>query len=130
MATERVSTNLEKRLEIHTQPVVDPKIWNPIPDKHIHVAELRTESKQDRSDDSQPKITEEDQFGILCLVQRAVRIEMVDTTEPAVLLALPSALFLHLVVVVTGDIVDEVRRPSTELLTDKVNESPDWSLLG
>lgn len=54
---------------------------------------------------------------------------MVDTVHETVLLALSSSLTLSLVVVVAGDVGDDVHGPASNLLTDQVEKSSDWSLL-
>lgn len=111
------------------QPVVDPKIWKPVPDKHVEVTKLLAESVEDSSDNSETEIAEQDQLGVLCLVQRAVGVEVVDTAEPTIALAFSSALSLVFVVVVTGDIDENVQWPSRKLLTDQFQRRRDWGLL-
>lgn len=66
---------------------------------------------------------------VALLVQGAGGVEVVDTAEQAVLLALALALDLALVVVVAGDVSHEVHGPSTELLADGVEQGVDGSLV-
>jgi len=105
------------------QPVIDPEIWKPVPDKHVEVAELLAQSVEHGTDDSQTEIAEEDQVGILCFIQRAPRVEVVDTTEETIPLSFPSTLFLVFVVVVTGNVGKDVQWPPSKLLTDQVQSS-------
>jgi len=111
------------------QPVVDPKIWKPVPDKHVEVTKLLAEGVEDSPDNGEAKIAEQDQLGVSCLVQRAVRVEVVDTAEPTIALAFSSALSLVFVVVVTGDVDENVQGPSRKLLADQFQRRRDRGLL-
>lgn len=111
------------------QPVVDPKIRKPVPDKHVGPSEFLTQYEQSAENDGQTKIAEKNQFGVFGFVQRAVHVEMVDTFPETVLLALATTLSLVLVVIVTGDIGDDIQRPANELLTNEFEERHDWSFL-
>lgn len=54
---------------------------------------------------------------------------MVDAGGISVYLALSTAFRLTLVVVVAGNIEEEVHGPAEQLLSDRVEEGSDWSLL-
>lgn len=109
--------------------MVHPQVWETVPDKQVQPAEVGTDEVQGGADDEETKVTQGNQLGVLGLVQRAGGVEVVDTAEPAVLLAHTAALGLLGVVVVTSDVVEQVHRPAEELLGQKVAGSQDGSLL-
>jgi hypothetical protein len=55
---------------------------------------------------------------------------VVDTSEPAVNLAISTTFRLTLVVVVASDIGEKIRRPAEKLLPKGVDEGSDWGFLG
>lgn len=57
-------------------------------------------------------------------------VEVVDTSEPTILLALASTFSLVLVVVVTSNIGDQIQWPACNLLSNQVKEGRNWSLFG
>jgi len=114
----------------HDKPVVDPQIGDDVPDKDVVEAPVLADPGEEANDESEAEITEQDEVLITLLVQGAGREEVVDTAEEAVLLALALALDLTVVVVVAGDVGDEVQGPSANLLAEGVDESSERSLLG
>lgn len=110
--------------------MVDPQVGKEIPNTHVGEAVGFAKSEKDAGDDDKTEITQENELGVLGLIQRAVWVEMVDTLEPAICLALASSLMLLLMVVVASDISKEVQWPAEQLLSDRVNEGSDWGLLG
>ena len=112
-----------------TEPVVNPEVWDEVPDKHICPAKVLTKRVKHRSHDNQTQITQGDQFGILGLVQWAGEAEVVDTAKHAISLALSATFGLTSVVVVSSDIGNEVQQPSEELLKHHMDGSCDGCLL-
>ncbi|KAK5635523.1 hypothetical protein RRF57_011235 [Xylaria bambusicola] len=94
---------------------------NEVPHEKVGPAKVVAQIDKDRDGDGETKVAQKDQLGILGLVQRAARVEVVDAIEQAVLLALSSTLRLALVVVVASDV-------GQELLTEKHDEGHDWGL--
>ena len=109
--------------------MVHPQVRKTVPDEQVQPAEVGADEVQGGAGDEKTKVTQDNQLGVLGLVERAGGIEVVDTAEPAVLLAHTAALGLLGVVVVTGDIVEQVHRPAEELLGQKVGGCQDGSLL-
>lgn len=111
-----------------TEPVVHPQVGETVPDEEVQPAELGADQVQSSASQEETQVTESNELGVLGLVQRTGRVEVVDTTTPAVVLALAAALGLLGVVVVAGDVVHEVQGPTEELLCQKVAGSQDGSL--
>lgn len=109
--------------------MVNPEVWDEVPDKHVEPSELASKSVQDGSDDQQAEITEQDQLGVLGLVQWAVGVEMIDTAEETVTLALSTSLALAFVEVMAGNVGEKVHGPSKKLLENHVDNGMDGSLL-
>lgn len=133
MATgERVRdrSHTVQRIVLLTKPVVDPEIGKEVPDEHVLPAEILAKSEQDGSNNGEAKIAEKNELGILGLVKRRIRVEMIDTATEAILPVLAAAFRLTLVEVVTGDVGKQVQRPSDQLLADQVDHGSDGSLLG
>lgn len=99
-----------------TKPVVHPEVRNSIPHKQVEPAISGADIVQNRTGDSETEVTEENELGILGLIQRARGVEVVDAGKVTVVLALATALGLVLVVVVTGDVGEEVHGPAEQLL--------------
>lgn len=111
------------------QPVVHPEVRNTVPHKQVHPAVLGADQVQNRSGDGKTEVTQKDELSILGLVQRARGVEVVDTAEVAVLLALAASLWLAFVVVVAGNVADKVHGPAEQLLQNNVDSSGNGGLL-
>lgn len=109
--------------------MVHPEVRNSIPHQEVEPSIGGTDVIEDGSGDGETQVTQDNQLSILGLVQRAARVEVVDTAEVAVALSLSTALGLALVVIVTGHVGQEVHGPSEELLENEVGDSGDGSLL-
>ena len=109
-------------MDRHTKPVVDPEVRGKIPDCHIGETVGFREHNENADTDSKTDVTEEDELGVLGLVKRTAWVEVVDTSEEPVDLALSATLKLTLVVIVTGDIAKEIHWPAQELLSDGVDQ--------
>lgn len=118
-----------KRLQL-TKPVVHPEVGDKVP--HQHVLEAESLAKVHEASDSKTdaQVTEKHLAGVLVLIQRAAGVEVVDTSEQTVLLALATALTLALVVIVTGLVGDDVQRPADQLLSNQVEKGGDGCLFG
>lgn len=103
--------------------MVHPKVWEEIPDKHVVKSVGFTENGQNSDGDSKTNITQENESGILGFVQRAGRVEVIDTSEEAVLVA-------QAVLVVASHVAKEVHRPAEKLLTNGVDEGSNWGFFG
>lgn len=110
--------------------MVDPEVWQEVPDQHVGPAELLDEQAEHSGGQTDTNVTEDNEPCILLLEKRAAGVEVADTTTESIVLALATALTLALVVVVAGDIGQEVVGPADELLAEKHEESVDGSLLG
>jgi hypothetical protein len=111
------------------KPVVDPKVGKEVPDEEVLEAEVLVDEVESSAGQGETKIRQEDQLLVLALVQRAGGVEVVDTTEKTVTLTLTLALGLLVMVGVTGDVGDDVKRPAEELLQDHVGSGSDGGLL-
>lgn len=109
--------------------MVDPEVRNEVPDEEVGPAEVVAEIDEDGGSDGDAEVAEEDQLGILSLVEGAAGVEVVDAVEKAVLLALAAALALALVVVVAGNVGQEVVGPADELLGNEHEQGDDGGLL-
>ena len=108
--------------------MVHPQIREKIPDSQVGPPVLVPDKEKDTGGDCETHVAQQDQFGILCLIQRARRVEVVDAAEKAILLALATAFGLTLMVVVTGDVGGNVIRPANQLLADHVKSGVDGGL--
>lgn len=113
-----------------TQPVIDPKIRDAVPDEQVEPAKVMTNGVQNGTNDQKTEIAQQDELGILGLVQRAVHVEVVDTSEPAILLPLATTFTLIFMLIMTSDIGDEIQGPTGKLLANQVQKTDDWRLLG
>lgn len=109
--------------------MVHPQVGETVPDEQVEPAIVGADVVQSKADKEQTKIGQGNQLGVTSLIERAGGVEVVDTAEPAVGLALAAALGLLLVVVVAGDVDQEVHGPAEELLQDQVAGSQDRGLL-
>lgn len=112
------------------EPVVDPEVGEEVPDEHVGPAEGVAEVDEGGDGDGDADVGNNDPGSLTLVIEGRAGVEVVDTGEPAVLLALATALALLLVVVVAGDVGHEVVGPADELLTEKVDEGVDGGLLG
>lgn len=112
-----------------TEPVVNPEIRGDVPDEEVGPAEVLANLIQSSADNEQTQITQHNEVRVLGIIQRAARVEVVDTTEETILVALAAAVALTLMLVVTGDVGQEVCGPATELLIEQVERSGQRSLL-
>ncbi len=109
--------------------MVHPEIGNEVPDEHIIPAVGLAEVDKGTDDDGKAQIAEQDQLGILGVIERASWVEMVNATEESVPLALAPALTLTLMVVVSGDVGQEVVGPAAQLLSEQDEKGDDRGLL-
>jgi len=109
--------------------VVDPEVGDEVPDEHIDPAELVAEKVQDGTSNRNTEITEQDQLLVLPLIQRARWDEVVDTAAKTIVLANTLAFGLLLVLVMAGDVAENVCWPTDELLTDEMEERSDGGIL-
>jgi len=121
MNRERRRRRENKRGE-PTKPVVYPEVRDEVPDRHVGPAKSLTEIDEGGDGQSEAEVAQEDELGILAVIQRASGVEMVDATAQAVLLVLATALALALVEVVARDVGEEVVGPTHELLDDEHQE--------
>lgn len=108
--------------------MIHPKVWDQVPDSEVVEAISAADEGEHTNSDGEAKVGKQDQVLVLLLIQRAAWVEVVDAAV-AVLLADTLALWLLLVVVVAGDVPEEIHWPSEQLLSDQVTGSQDWSLL-
>lgn len=113
-----------------TQPVVHPEVRSQVPHEKVRESIRLADPEKNRSGDQKTQVAEEDQLGILCFVQGAVGIEMVDTTAKAILLADTTSFTLDLMLVVTSDIGQQVHGPASQLLGDQGVGGVERSLFG
>jgi len=112
-----------------TEPVVHPEVWQEIPNQEVGPTVVVAKVDEGRDGNSKTNVTEKNQLGILGFVQRAVGVEVIDTSEEAILLSLSTALNLSLMVVVACNIAQKVVGPTDQLLPEKHDEGDDWGLL-
>lgn len=109
--------------------MVNPKIWEEVPDEHVGEAKLLDTHIEERSNDSETDIRVDNQVDVFVLIQRAAGIEVVNSSEPTIFFALSSSLGLTLVAVVSSNVRNKVQWPSEQLLKDHVQCSNNGSLL-
>jgi len=109
--------------------VVDPEVWDNVPDEEVGEAELAADEVEERTGDQETKVGQKNKVLILSLVKRARWHEVVDTTTVAVELAGTFALSLLVVVVVASNVLEKVSWPSTELLHEQEAEGCNWGVL-
>lgn len=98
--------------------MIDPEIWQEIPNGQVRPAELLSEHKQDRGCDSQTKIRQEDQVLVLLLVKRALGVEVTDA-EISVLPADALAFGLLMMMIMACHVRNQVPGPTDKLLTNE-----------
>lgn len=99
-----------------TQPVIHPEIGCKVPNKHVHPTVLLAKRKQYATCYHQAQVRQQDQFGVLGFIQWACRIEMVHATTNAIGFASAATFTLSLMIVVAGDVANEIPWPPTDLL--------------
>lgn len=109
--------------------MVHPEVRNSIPHEQVEPAIVGTDKVQNRTGDSETEVTQENELGVLGLIQRAGGVEVVDTAKVTVALTLATALGLVLVVVVTSNVGEEVHGPTKQLLHDNVAGGEEGGLL-
>lgn len=109
--------------------MVDPEVRKEVPDQHIVPAKLVDEQAEYSGGQADTNIAEDNEPSILLFKKRAARVEVADTTTETVVLALATALTLALMVVVAGNIGEEVVGPANELLAKKHQKGVNGSLL-
>jgi len=109
--------------------VIDPKIGHEVPDQHIRPAKAVAKHIQNRANDGKAEVAKEDELLVFALVERAGWVEVVDTPEPAVLLAHALAFWLLFVLVVASNVRQEVLWPANKLLTNEKQDRADRRLL-
>lgn len=110
--------------------MVDPEIGCNIPDKEVGHPICLADPVQGAEGEQETEIAEQDQISILGLVQRALGVEVIDTASPAVTLAFSASFALRLVVVVAGDVEEEICGPPSELLDKQGIDGDDGGLFG
>ena len=108
--------------------MIDPQVWNPVPHEHVLPAISLPQNKQYGAYGGQAKVRPDNEVLILFLIDRAGRIEVVDTTSKSIVLALPFTLNLLRMNIMTGSIIDEIQWPPYKLLSDERQSSHDWRL--
>jgi hypothetical protein len=111
-----------------TEPVVDPKVWHKVPNKHVVRAKGLAQVNKRTDRDGQTNVAQHNEFGVLGFKERASRVEVVDTVEETVLLALASTFSLALMEVVASNVGHKVVGPTNQLLADEMKQSHDGSL--
>ena len=109
--------------------MVHPQIGDAIPHREVEPAVRRANIVQGGADDGQTDVAQEDQLRILGLIQRAGRVEVVDTAKVSVALALATAFGLAFVVVVASHVGEEVQGPPEQLLQEHVDDRSNGGLL-
>lgn len=110
-----------------TQPVIDPKVRNDIPHSQIRPSKVLADEEKNTGGDGKTQITQENELGVLRLIQRTRWVKMVNATSDTILLASATAFRLALVVVVPSDVERDVQDPSSELLSNHMASGIDGS---
>lgn len=109
--------------------MVDPEVGNKVPDQHVLESKGVAQEDENRDGDGKTQVTQQDELGILGLVEGAGWIEVIDTIQETVLLALATTLLLTLMEVVARDIGQQIVGPSNDLLANEVNQGDNRCLL-
>ena len=110
--------------------MVHPQIWQDVPYEQICHAVIRPNPEKGAQGDEESYVAKENKFGVLRLIERTGRVEMVDAGAKSVLLSFPTTFALPLVEVMPPNISQEVSRPATKLLTNEVEGCGNGCLLG
>ena len=121
MATSILVSTRSTTCLIHdelTKPVVDPKVGNDVP--HSQVRPSKVLANEDKNTDrySKTEITQENELGVLGLVQWARWVKMVNAASETILFALATAFMLALMVVVASDVERDIQEPANKLLSN------------
>lgn len=54
-----------------TEPMVDPKIWDEVPNSHVGESVSSAQHNENRDGDSKTEVTEQNELSVLCLIQGA-----------------------------------------------------------
>ena len=110
--------------------MIDPQIWQEIPHEQVRHAVISPDPEEGAHGDKEPNITEQDEFGIFCLIEGTRRVEVVDTIAKAVRFPFSAAFMLPLVEVMPANVGEQIGRPATDLLTNEVDGCGNGCLLG
>lgn len=110
--------------------MINPQIWQDVPHKEVRKSKVLSHPVEDAGGDQEPNIAECDEFCIFRLIQRTRWVEVVDAIAEAILLPFSAPFALSLVAIMPGHIRDQVGRPATKLLVDKVEGSSEGCLFG
>lgn len=110
--------------------MVDPEVGDEVPDEHVVPAEVVSEVEEGSGGKGDTDVADDDIGGLLVVEDGGGGVEVVDTTAETVVAALATSLALALVVVVAGDVGEEVVGPADELLAEEHEEGVGGSLLG
>lgn len=110
--------------------MVDPEVRKKVPDQHIVPAKLVDEEAEHSGGQTDTNVAKDNEPSILFLEKRAAGVEVADTTTETVVLALSTALTLALVVVVAGNVGQEIVGPANELLAKEHQKGVNGGLLG
>lgn len=109
--------------------MVHPEIRHTVPNEEIDPAKVRSNIIEHAAHEEESQVTQNDELSILGLIQRAVGVEVVDASEITIPLALSASLGVVFMVVVAGDIGEQVHGPAEELLQDQIGGSQKGGLL-
>lgn len=110
--------------------MVNPEVRNEVPDEHVVPTELLDKEVQGKSCQADTDVTHDDEVSFLVVKDGGAGVEVVNAAAVTVVLALAAALALARVVVVAGDVSQEVVGPADELLADEHEQGVDGGLLG
>lgn len=67
-----------------TEPVVHPDVRGEVPDSHVGESIGLGKHDESSDGDGNSKIAQKNELGILCLIERAAWVEVVDTVHESV----------------------------------------------
>jgi hypothetical protein len=110
--------------------VVHPEVGCKVPNEEVGPAEVLADLIQSSSDNQQSQIAQGNQVSVLGIIERAARVEVVDTAKETIFVTIAPPVALTLMLVVAGDVGEQVCRPAAELLVEKVESGGNGCLLG
>ena len=110
--------------------MINPQIWQDVPHKEVRKSKVLSNPVEDTGGDQEPNIAEYDEFCIFRLIQRTRWVEVVDAIAEAILLPFSAPFALSLVGIMPGHIREQIGRPATKLLVEKVEGSSERCLFG